>query len=291
MNQATPDLAAYFRRIGYEGEASPTLGTLRALHRLHPQAIPFENLSPFLGHEVPLDVAALQAKMVEGGRGGYCFEHNLLFREVLLALGFQVTGLAARVRWDVPAEVITPRTHMLLRVDAEGESWIVDVGFGRITLTAPLRLQFDAVQPTPHEPFRIVPDHGSLALQVQLPALPAPEGENLRPAARQPGAWKTLYVFDLQPQFPTDYGVSNWYLSHHPQSLFVTGLMAARPDADRRHTLSDGRYSVHGVDGTREIRQLQSPAEIRRVLEEAFHIRVPQDAALDTRLAALLAAR
>src|SRR5581483_8518947 len=77
------DLDAYFARVGYDGPRKATLDTLRALHRLHPQAIAFENLSPLLGDPVPLDAAALHDKMVRNGRGGYCFEHNLLFASVL----------------------------------------------------------------------------------------------------------------------------------------------------------------------------------------------------------------
>ncbi|HXF77370.1 MAG TPA: arylamine N-acetyltransferase, partial [Usitatibacter sp.] len=79
MSASAFDLGAYFARIGYDGAAEPTLATLRALHELHPRAIPFENLSPFVGETPALDPASLQAKLVRGGRGGWCFEQNLLF--------------------------------------------------------------------------------------------------------------------------------------------------------------------------------------------------------------------
>jgi N-hydroxyarylamine O-acetyltransferase len=101
------DLDAYFERIGYDGERAPTLATLRAIHARHATMIPFENLSPLLRQPVRLDLASLQDKLLHQGRGGYCFEQNLLLRAVLLALGFQVRGLAARVRWNVPDEVVT----------------------------------------------------------------------------------------------------------------------------------------------------------------------------------------
>ncbi len=96
------DLDAYFQRIGYDGERTPTLATLRAIHARHATMIPFENLSPLLRQPVRLDLSSLQDKLIHQGRGGYCFEHNLLLRAALLALGFQVRGLAARVRWNVP---------------------------------------------------------------------------------------------------------------------------------------------------------------------------------------------
>ncbi len=134
------DLDAYFKRIGYSGPRNASLDTLRELHNLHPQAIPFENLDPLLGRPVKLDPASLQAKLVDGGRGGYCFEHNSLFANVLRQLGFKVQEATARVRWNVPAGARTPRVHCLLFVDAEGGKYLADVGFGGNVLTAPLKL-------------------------------------------------------------------------------------------------------------------------------------------------------
>ena len=118
-------LARYFTRIGYHGPAEPTLEVLRQLHLLHPQAIPFENIDAYSGLGVSLDLARIADKMLARGRGGYCFEHNRLFQAVLEQLGFRVTPLIARVRWQVPADVRTGLTHMLLRVDLDGRSWLL----------------------------------------------------------------------------------------------------------------------------------------------------------------------
>src|SRR6266567_4718903 len=93
---AVIDLDGYFQRIGYTGERRATLDTLRAIHVRHPEAIAFENLNPLLKWPVRLDAPSLQQKLVCAGRGGYCFEQNLLLSRVLTGLGFKVTGLAAR---------------------------------------------------------------------------------------------------------------------------------------------------------------------------------------------------
>src|SRR5512143_1829284 len=79
---ALPDVAAYCRRIGYSGILAPTIATLRALHQAHVGAIPFENVDVLLGRPILLDTASLQRKLIESGRGGYCFEQNLLFKDV-----------------------------------------------------------------------------------------------------------------------------------------------------------------------------------------------------------------
>src|SRR4051794_36538903 len=120
MNDAgTLDLDAYLARIAYDGPLDPGLETLRALHDQHASQIPFENLDVQLGRPIRLDLESLQQKIVSRRRGGYCFEQNALFAAVLRQIGFRVTTLSARVRYMATA--ITPRTHMLLRLDlAEG---------------------------------------------------------------------------------------------------------------------------------------------------------------------------
>ena len=264
MSLATPlaaaDLEAYFQRIGYEGSRTPTLSTLQGIHQRHPQAIAFENLSSFLGQPVGLDLPALEQKLIYGDRGGYCFEQNGLLRSVLTTLGFQVTGLGARVLWNLPPDTITPRSHMVLLVEIDGQAYLADVGFGGLTLTAPLRLVPDLVQETPHERFRLLQTGERFILQVQIAE-----------------AWKPLYQFDFQPQYPCDYEVSNWHVSTYPNSIFVNNLIAARVERDRRYGLRNTELATHFLTGTTEKRQLTSVEELQTVLTEVFRIKLPQD--------------
>lgn len=90
---------------------------LRSLHRAHALGIPFENLDPVLGSVPSLDPADLEAKLVHGGRGGYCYEQNTLLAAVLRQLGFTVTLLTARVTLGAAPGDIRPRSRILLRVD------------------------------------------------------------------------------------------------------------------------------------------------------------------------------
>ena len=264
-------LEAYFRRIHHAGDASPTLATLERIHALHAEHIPFENLSPFLGEPVALDVASLRSKLLESGRGGWCFEHNVLFAHVLVELGFDVTRLAARVRWNVPPGTITARSHMLLLVRIEERDYIADVGFGGLTLTSPLLLEPDREQPTPHEPHRLLTAGSGYILE-----------------AKVGGAWQALYAFELHEQQLVDYEVSNWYLCNHPGSQFVTGIVAARAERDRRHALRNTRYVVHHDDGKTEKRFLGTVAEYKETLAGPFTIRLPDAPHLDAKLAKLI---
>lgn len=244
------DLDAYFERIGYPHELKPTLEVLQQLHSRHPVAIAFENLSPFLGLEVRLDIDSLQDKLIRKGRGGYCFEHNLLFSHILKSLGFEVQGLAARVLWNVPNQLVLPRTHMLLLVKIGDIDYIADVGFGGLTLTTPLRLDTTSEQHTPHETFRLSNSNEMYTLHAKIA-----------------NEWKQVYVFDLQQQHQSDYNLVNWYVSNHPESCFVTELIAAKPSNDRRHTLINNQYSIHHRDGSTERRKIQDIPELVDVLE------------------------
>src|SRR5436189_3482 len=120
------NVADYLQRIDYRGPLEPTLEVLKNLHRAHAIRIPFENLDIMLGRPILLDLPSLEAKLVQARRGGYCFEQNTLFAAALGQLGFDVTTLAARVRLNRAR--IAPRTHMLLLVTVEGNSYVADVG-------------------------------------------------------------------------------------------------------------------------------------------------------------------
>jgi N-hydroxyarylamine O-acetyltransferase len=271
---ATPiDLDAYLARIGHHGQVAPNLATLRELHALHPRAIPFENLSPFTGEAPGLDPQSLEAKLVRGGRGGWCFEQNLLFSHVLSAIGFPFGRLAARVRWNVAPDVATPRSHCLLLVDTLEGKYLADVGFGGLVLTAPLALQAGIVQDTWHEPHRLQENGDGYRLQAQVG-----------------GQWQALYDFDLVEAQVPDYEVSNWYLASHPQSHFVTTLVAARAEPDRRHALRGIRYSIHHADGKLERRFASSAAELLEWLEGPFGIRVPRSELLERKISKLIEA-
>ncbi|MEG4801313.1 arylamine N-acetyltransferase [Microcoleus sp. ARI1-B5] len=265
------DRNAYFQRIGYSGDCSPRLTTLQAIHQRHSHTIAFENLNSLLKQPVLLDLASLQQKLIHEGRGGYCFEQNSLLRAVLLALGFQVTNLAARVLWNLPSGTIAPRSHMVLGVNIDGEPYIADAGFGGLTLTTPLALTPNIEQPTSHEPFRLIATERSYIMQAYIKQ-----------------EWKSLYRFDQEEQELPDYEVSNWYVSTHPNSIFVTNLMVAKPDSNCRYALWNNQFTVHYLDGRTEHRVLSTVAELRATLENVFCLNLGASADLDRMLQQLI---
>jgi N-hydroxyarylamine O-acetyltransferase len=262
------DIQRYLERIGYAGPREPGLATLAAIQLRHTLTLPFENLDPLLRRPVLLDLPSLEDKLLRQGRGGYCYEHNVLLQAVLVALGFRVTGLAARVLWNAPPGVVRARTHMLLKVDLPEGPHLVDAGFGAMTPTAPLALTPGTRQRTPHEDFQIVQ-----------------EGELLRLEGRVEESWKPMYSFDLQPQTIADYEAASWYVATHPRSSFLHVLMAARVTPHGRHVLHGNQLGHHPLGSRSERRTLDSGPALRQALEDTFGIRLPETAELAAVLA------
>lgn len=274
---ATIDVGRYLARLDLARPERADFAALRSLQFAHQQAIAFENLTPLAGEPVPLDLAALQRKVVEGRRGGYCFELNTLFRELLRALGFDVAPLMGRVVLGQPDDrAATPRTHLATRVRVEGIDWLVDVGFGGMTPTGPLRLDTGEPQATPNEPCRVQRrDHGTrLLLQAQVV-----------------GDWRSLYVLDLEPAPAIDHEVGNWYVATHPASRFTQHLIAARPAPGLRRTMLDGDVTVHRLGEPSVLRRLDSVDAVVEVLQQDFGLDVPVTPTLRERIRAVMNAR
>jgi len=258
------DLDAYRKRVAYAGPLEPTAEVLDALHLAHATHIPFENLDVLQGRPIRLDVASLQAKLVTGGRGGYCFEQNLLFAAVLRAARFDVTMLAARVRHR--GDKVLPRTHMALLVRAAGSAWIADVGFGGEGLLLPV-------------PFGVPGEFRHYAWSYRIVEESA--GQWLLQSRRATG-WGNLYSFTLEPQTREDYEMANYYTSTHADSPFPRMLIVQLPTPEARYMLKDGELVVERAVGV-ERRPLADDADIRAVLAATFGLRVPAGTAFGDR--------
>lgn len=253
------DLDRYCARVGYDGPREPSLDVLRALHERHAQAIPFENLNPLLGLPVPLDPEALERKILDQGRGGWCFEQNWMFRRALEAIGFEVRGRAARVLWGAPEGRVGARSHMVLEVPLQGRAYLADVGFGGVTLTGPIDFDSREPQATPHERFRLdLSGEGDYVLAVELEQ------------------WAPMYRFRREEQLLPDYEVASFHLCHHPDSFFRRDLVAARAFQGGRYALRNNRLSVHRAGKPLQTEILSTADKLRATLERKLLVRLPE---------------
>ncbi len=253
------DLAAYLARTGYTGPRTPTLDVLHAVTAHHAAAIPFENLDVLLGRGINVEPAAVEQKLVRERRGGYCFEQNHLMLLALQALGFRATPLSARVRWQRPRDFIPPRTHLFVRVELDGETWLTDVGVGGLSLTSAIRLNHEGEQSTPHEPRRIIRENGRCFHQVRLDA-----------------EWHDVCEFTGEVMPPVDRELANWWTSTSPNSKFRQNLSVARAGLDgTRRTVNNREFTLRHCDGRVEKREIATPDELLDVLAGDFGLHFP----------------
>jgi N-hydroxyarylamine O-acetyltransferase len=259
------NLDAYFQRIGYTGDKSPTLATLHALSAAHVAAIPFENLDVVLGRGIDLSDEAVDDKLIARRRGGYCFEQNTLFMRVLLELGYEVTPISARVRIGRTRDEIPARTHVFLRVPIAGVHHLADVGVGGMSLTSAITLSPDVEQATAHETRRLVRHDGLWLHQALL-------GDT----------WTDVCEFTLEPMPEIDRQVANWFTSTHPASHFRHRLFAARALAHGgRLTLLNWELTRRMPGVAPEVQQLDGTRALLGALAQHFGLSLPEGTVFD----------
>jgi N-hydroxyarylamine O-acetyltransferase len=268
MSEDEFDQDGWLARIGYHGSLEPTLETLKGLVYAHSSAIAYESIDVLLDRPPKLDLRSLQDKMIAGGRGGYCFEQNMLFRGALRSLGYSVTSLQARVVRGLDIDAPRPMLHMVLRVDLPQGPFLADVGFGNLAPTAPLRLAPLVEQDSPHEVMRFIEMGDELTLQSRLR-----------------DRWEHIYRVVPLPRFDAEYEICNWFTGTHPQSPYLNNMIAAVPGLQgTRLTLFNARFNVRHASGEVERWNLESKDEYRCVLRDQFGIALSEQD-LETALA------
>ena len=209
----------YLRRIDQSAPGGASLEALRRLHLAHRETFLFENLTIQEGGAISLALADLERKFLDEERGGYCFEHNTLFAAALGDAGFAPTTLLGRVRRGPPER--WARTHMVLRLEVDGEPWLADVGFGCAGLVEPMPLRDGATVGQGGFVYRLRRDRHLWVLSI-------------RDAT---GVETDLYEFSDEPQTAMDVEVANHFTSTHPESVFRKTLTVQRTRRDDRTIL------------------------------------------------------
>lgn len=122
------DLQRYLARIHYRGTPSVNVETLREIHSQHLLHILYENLDVQLGHPVDLNVERIYNKIVEGRRGGWCYEMNGLLGWALETIGFKVMRMAGAVMRETQGDAQLGN-HLVLQIMLEAP-YLADVGLG-----------------------------------------------------------------------------------------------------------------------------------------------------------------
>ena len=245
------DVSAYLKRLNYRGSTQPTVETLRALHRAHLLAVPFENLDIHLGRPIVLDEGALFDKIISSRRGGYCYELNGLFAWLLRQLGYRVTMFGAVTNTTYRGGGLD-LDHLVLLVEL-GERWIADVGFGD-AYRLPLRLDERGEQHGAGNTYRIDQEDDHWALR-----------------NHETGEWELSYTFSLTPHQLTDFEEKNHYWQTGTESSFRRKRICSRAVAGGRISLSDDRLIITRK-GQRHETPLAGEQDFVRALRKHFGI-------------------
>jgi N-hydroxyarylamine O-acetyltransferase len=257
-------LESYLARIGLKHTPAADAESLAEIQRAHRLAIPFENVDVLLGREIRVDSTSVFAKLVSSRRGGYCFEHGRLFLDALLALGFAARPLLARVWLGRPASV-PAQTHTLALVTIDGQDWIADAGFGG-SYGPPMPLAEGETAEAPDGAvFRLGrdPEFGWMLSR---------EGPGGSTDGRSPGpGWQNQYSFTLDPVFPADLALGNFWVSRSPESRFVQSLIVSVPLPHGFASLNGRFYRRHAREQSNE-GEIADPRVLRMRLSLMFGI-------------------
>ncbi len=241
-------ISDYLSRIGLEDTQPPTLEGLHLLQDHHMRHVPFENLNVFLGRPLDLSADALFEKIVLRKRGGYCFELNTLYAALLSAVGFEPVPMLARVWLRDPVDT-PPRTHLVNRVNIDGQDWISDVGFGGRAARVPLKIE---------NGYEVDDGDGRIRLT-------ADADFEYRISRFQDGAWSDQYTLETESAHHADILTGNHWTECHPGSHFRQGIGVGLFTDEGRTSFYDGVLTHRGAKTrSRKINGLSSIMDVLR---------------------------
>ena len=247
------ELQKYFKRINFTDSTVSDFETLKKLHLLHMLNIPFENLDIHIKRKIILKPELIFEKIVENSRGGFCYEMNGLFYQVLNSIGYKVKMISARV-YDT-AEPSPEFDHMALIVTLDNGDWLADVGFGDSFLE-PLKLEPKTVQKQYGKSYKI-----EVINKVNFKV------QNLD----SKGRWNNMYRFSLIPRVLNDFDEMCVYNQSSPQSHFTQNRFCSLARTDGRITLS-GMKLIERKNGIRKETELENEEEFNLKLKDLFGI-------------------
>ncbi|MFG1811935.1 arylamine N-acetyltransferase [Streptomyces sp. NPDC049040] len=239
--------AAYLERIGAARPARPDAAALRLLHERHVLSVPFDTLDFHIPREIFHKDARVVEKIVRERRGGVCGETNTSFLFLLRSLGFTATMHHGRVWFG--DRLYAPYNHVLLSVDIDGDTWVVDVGFGK-TSRYPLLRDSQNPQRNPHGEFVVRKVDGRSYDVIR----------NGKPQYR---------FYDEEVDLSVDLDQVVWWMCTNPQSPTLQNMICSMPLEDGWVTLKDDVLTVVS-GGVRETERLAGDAEVLAAYEKWF---------------------
>jgi N-hydroxyarylamine O-acetyltransferase len=244
----------YLNRIGYSGKPVADFDTLKTLHRKHLYSIPFENLDIHTGNKIILDLEHLENKVINRNRGGFCYELNGLFYELLKQIGFDVKMVSANV-FDDEEKPGADFDHMTLIVNINGDEYLADVGFGD-NFVEPLLFNIDFVYDDVSGFYQIVSED-----KKKYKLMYSEDGVYFSPR----------YLFSKEPRSLSDYEKMCIYHQTSPKSHFTKNKLCSLANSEGRITLVNEKLIITKNNNKSEI-HVRGEKEFNENLEKYFNI-------------------
>ncbi|MCU6711299.1 arylamine N-acetyltransferase [Paenibacillus sp. J5C_2022] len=259
MNQTETvkqDVRAYLKRIGHEEASRANAALLSELQNSHLHTVPYENLDILNRKPLSLEIPDLLDKIVYRQRGGYCFELNALFGWLLRQLGYTVHDRVARF-WRQEQNMPPKRRHQVLKVEAEGEFYLVDVGVGGIVPRRPIRMVEGLEQVQGDECYKLERDDEFGWLLCEL----------------KHGSWERIYSFTEEPQYEKDFIMPSFWCEHAEDSVFRQGAMLAVRTSTGRNTVAGEEFRIFDDKGVHAFVP-ETEDEYKEALRTYFNIQL-----------------
>ena len=245
---------SYLERIGIkEVNITADLKNLKRLQRQHLINVPFENLDIHWKHPISLDNKRFYNKVIGRKRGGFCYELNNLFYELLEKIGFQNKIISARVskgNGDFGAEY----DHLAIVTRIGDEEYLVDVGFGSFT-AEPLKCVLNVEQKDANGVFSIRKFDDNYFEVVK----------------KNVGVWQSEYIFSLTERNLAEFTEMCQYHQTSPESHFTRGKICSIMTPNGRKTLTDGKF-IETKNLERNEFAVSSGEQFYRILADEFSI-------------------
>ena len=231
--------------------AEPVANNLESLNRLlfaQLTHIPFDSLDVWgTGNCPSLKLQDIYEKIVEKGRGGYCFELNTFFRSLLNALEFDAYQAVAYIL--NPDGNPQPPAHNVVLCDLGGKRYFMDVGYGGPVPFKAMELKEGS-------------QHGFVLKKADVWYVYRETPEGLQP----------LTAFQEMPATINDLIPLNFYVSQRPDIHFRHVIHLNQRNADGSiYSLDGTQFKIHTAEGT-TIRELNSIEEVKEIMLTYYSI-------------------
>lgn len=247
----------YLTRINYHGSLKPNSLLLKEIHHKHVEHIPFENINNYLGLPVSLELDALYAKIIMSKRGGYCYELNGLFHQLLLEMGFDTRLLAAKLYDD--ENLLEHSLHAVIHVKLENQDWLLDVGYGSDGQLYPLIIN-DQEQWQKDNLYKLSKNANEIILS----------------RFKVKTGWRRIMRINLDKIDLSFFNLRNLYHQENNESMFKRNFICSVYSENFSKSIKNLHYSF--IEGENTLLQtINEDRSFLNILERDFAIKISKD--------------